>query len=157
MKYDLEGWFPAQKCYRELVSCSNCTDYQARAMEVRCGVKKLNEREKKYCHFLNSTLCATTRTICAILENYQTSEGVKVPDVLVPYMGGRTFLPFIREKPIVKENLLKEAKAAKAAAAPVEASKPASKAVVAPAVPKVEASSVSKTTKEGEETTTVST
>ena len=161
MKYDLEGWFPAQKCYRELVSCSNCTDYQARAMEVRCGVKKLNEREKKYCHFLNSTLCATTRTICAILENYQTSEGVKVPDVLVPYMGGRTFLPFIREKPIIKENLLKEAKAAKAgAAAPAEAASPAPKAAAAPAGPKADSASAepvaSKATKEGEETNTAS-
>ena len=68
IKYDLEGWFPTQARFRELVSCSNCTDYQARAMEVRCGQKKLNEREKRYCHFLNSTLCATTRTICAILE-----------------------------------------------------------------------------------------
>jgi len=73
IKYDLEGWFPTLARYRELVSCSNCTDYQARAMEVRCGAKKTNDREKKYCHFLNSTLCATTRTICAILENYQVS------------------------------------------------------------------------------------
>ena len=72
-------------------------------MEVRCGQKKLNEREKKYVHFLNSTLCATTRTICAILENYQTAEGVKVPDVLVPFMGGLAFLPFTKEKPVVKE------------------------------------------------------
>jgi len=72
IKYDLEGWFPTRAIFRELVSCSNCTDYQSRAMEVRCGQKKLNEREKKYVHFLNSTLCATTRVICAILENYQT-------------------------------------------------------------------------------------
>ena len=121
----------------------------------------MNEREKKYCHFLNSTLCATTRTICAILENYQTSEGVKVPDVLVPYMGGRTFLPFIREKPIIKENLLKEAKAAKAgAAAPAEAASPAPKAAAAPAGPKADSASAepvaSKATKEGEETNTAS-
>ena len=150
IKYDLEGWFPTLARYRELVSCSNCTDYQARAMEVRCGQKKLNEREKKFCHFLNSTLCATTRTICAILENYQTAEGVKVPEVLVPYMGGRTFLPFVREKPIVKE--LKAAGAggagagvagaaqpsapkAAAAAAPVAAAAPAAPAAPAAAAP----------------------
>ncbi len=73
VKYDLEGWFPTLARFRELVSCSNCTDYQSRAMEVRCGSKKVGEREKKYVHFLNGTLCATTRTICAILENYQVS------------------------------------------------------------------------------------
>lgn len=70
-------------------------------MEVRCGATKgKDDKTKKYCHFLNSTLCATERTICCLLENYQTPEGVRVPDVLVPYMGGRTFLPFTREKPV---------------------------------------------------------
>ena len=54
-KYDIECWFPYQKKYRELVSCSNCTDYQSRAMEVRCGGKKMGSREKKYVHMLNST------------------------------------------------------------------------------------------------------
>ncbi|KAG7400585.1 Cytosolic seryl-tRNA synthetase [Phytophthora boehmeriae] len=96
-KYDLEAWFPAYKEYRELVSASNCTDYQARAMEIRCGVKKENQREKKYVHMLNSTLCASTRTVCCILENYQDENGVKVPEVLVPFMGGVTYLPFTRE------------------------------------------------------------
>jgi seryl-tRNA synthetase len=75
IKYDLEGWFPSLGVHRELVSCSNCTDYQSRAMEVRCGVTKkagpAGEPSKKYVHFLNGTLCATTRTICAILENHQ--------------------------------------------------------------------------------------
>ncbi len=100
IKFDLEGWFPTLARYRELVSASNCTDYQARAMEVRCGAaRKGPEKEKRYCHFLNATLCATTRTICAILENYQQADGVRVPDVLVPFMGGRTFLPFIKERP----------------------------------------------------------
>jgi seryl-tRNA synthetase len=103
IKYDLEGWFPTLANYRELVSTSNCLDYQSRAMEVRCGLNKkagpAGEPSKKYVHFLNGTLVATTRTVCAILENYQTAEGVKVPDVLVPFLGGRTFLPFKREKP----------------------------------------------------------
>lgn len=96
-KYDLEAWFPAYNEYRELVSCSNCTDYQSRAMEIRCGTKKLNQTDKKYVHMLNSTLCATTRTICCILENYQQEEGVQVPEVLVPFMGGITFMPYTQE------------------------------------------------------------
>jgi seryl-tRNA synthetase len=101
-KYDLEGWFPGQQTYRELVSCSNCTDYQARGVGTRCGIKKssgpedsLKERAS-YVHMLNSTLCATGRGICCVLENYQTEDGVKVPDVLVPFMGGMDFLPFKR-------------------------------------------------------------
>ena len=103
-KYDLEGWFPGQNTYRELVSCSNCTDYQARGVEVRCGntsQKKqgdLTER-KSYCHMLNSTLCATGRGICCLLETYQTPDGVVVPPVLRPFMGGKEFLPFVRGPP----------------------------------------------------------
>lgn len=96
-KYDLECWFPGYDAYRELVSCSNCTDYQSRAMEIRCGVKKLGDREKKYVHMLNATLCATGRAICCLLETYQEPDGVRVPDVLVPFMGGITFLPFVRD------------------------------------------------------------
>ncbi|CAE7724151.1 unnamed protein product, partial [Symbiodinium microadriaticum] len=96
-KFDIECWFPGYNAYRELVSCSNCTDYQSRAMEIRCGVKKLGDREKKYVHMLNSTLCATGRAICCLLETYQEPDGVRVPDVLVPFMGGITFLPFVRD------------------------------------------------------------
>uniref|UniRef100_A0A7S2WH51 serine--tRNA ligase n=1 Tax=Eucampia antarctica TaxID=49252 RepID=A0A7S2WH51_9STRA len=98
-KYDLEGWFPGQKSYRELVSCSNCTDYQARGVGTRCGTKKGDKdllTRASYCHMLNSTLCATGRGICCILENYQTEDGVKVPEVLQPYMAGIDFLPFKR-------------------------------------------------------------
>jgi len=98
-KYDLEAWFPTQGTFRELVSCSNCTDYQARAMETRFGQKK-NNREKKYVHMLNATLAATGRVICCILENFQTPEGVVVPEVLRPFMAGMDFLPFVRPKPI---------------------------------------------------------
>mmetsp|Transcript_10539 Transcript_10539/g.18112 ORF Transcript_10539/g.18112 Transcript_10539/m.18112 type:complete len:471 (-) Transcript_10539:92-1504(-) len=100
-KYDLEGWYPASQTYRELVSCSNCTDYQARRLETRFGHKKMGDREKRYVHMLNSTLCATTRVICAILENYQTEDGVHVPEVLQPYMGGKTFFPFVRDAPVL--------------------------------------------------------
>jgi seryl-tRNA synthetase len=98
-KYDLEGWFPGQNQYRELVSCSNCTDYQARGVNVRCGQKLTKDASASFCHFLNATLCATGRGICIILETYQTADGVVIPDVLRPYMGGKDFLPFVREAP----------------------------------------------------------
>ncbi len=98
-KYDVEAWFPAYEEYRELVSCSNCTDYQSRSMEIRSGVKKMGQTEKKYVHLLNATLCACTRTLSCIIENYQTKDGVVVPDTLVPYIGGLEFLPFERELP----------------------------------------------------------
>jgi seryl-tRNA synthetase len=62
---------------------------------TRYGVKKQGE-QANYCHFLNSTLCATGRAICCLLENYQEADGVRIPDVLVPYMGGVDFLPFVR-------------------------------------------------------------
>ena len=77
-KYDLEAWFPFQGEYKELVSCSNCTDYQSRALNIRYGAKGLTDTRKKYVHALNSTLCATTRTLCCVLENYQT-ENVSWP------------------------------------------------------------------------------
>ncbi|XP_031478544.1 serine--tRNA ligase [Nymphaea colorata] len=92
-KYDLEGWFPASKTYRELVSCSNCTDYQSRRLEIRYGQKKGNDQVKQYVHLLNSTLTATERTICCILENYQKEDGVEIPPPLRPFMG-TSFLPF---------------------------------------------------------------
>jgi len=121
-KYDLEAWFPTLGVFRELVSCSNCTDYQARAMETRFGQKK-NNREKKYVHMLNSTLCATERFICCLLENYQCDDGVRVPEVLQPFMGMK-IMPFIRKKP-KNTNAIKieRAKQRREAAAKAEASK----------------------------------
>ncbi|KAI3688485.1 hypothetical protein L2E82_46093 [Cichorium intybus] len=107
-KYDLEAWFPASSTYRELVSCSNCTDYQSRKLEIRFGQKKSNEQTKQYCHLLNSTLTATERTMCCILENYQREDGVEVPQVLQPFMGGKTFMPF--QAPPVKETKGKKSK-----------------------------------------------
>ncbi len=73
-KYDLEAWFPFQGEYKELVSCSNCTDYQSRSLEIRCGTKTQTDIRKKYVHLLNCTLCATGRALCCIVENYQTDE-----------------------------------------------------------------------------------
>nr|KAJ0213728.1 hypothetical protein LSAT_V11C400174290 [Lactuca sativa] len=107
-KYDLEAWFPASSTYRELVSCSNCTDYQSRKLEIRFGEKKSNEQTKQYYHLLNSTLTATERTICCILENYQREDGVEVPQVLQPFMGGKKFIPF--QAPPVKATKGKKSK-----------------------------------------------
>merc|ERR1719433_1013673 len=110
-KYDLEGWFPGDDegkgKYRELVSCSNCTDYQARAMQTKYGFKPSDP----FCHMLNSTLCATERAMCCLVENYQEEGGVRVPRALQPFMLGKEFFPFVKK---VKEE--KPAKAPKAKA-----------------------------------------
>ncbi|KAF7343457.1 Serine-tRNA ligase [Mycena venus] len=98
-KYDLEAWFPFQKNYKELVSCSNCTDYQSRRLEVRCGTKTKDQTRKVYVHMLNGTLCATERALCCLVENYQTPDGLIIPEVLRPYMRGRDFLPWVKELP----------------------------------------------------------
>ncbi|KDN59910.1 putative seryl-tRNA synthetase [Colletotrichum sublineola] len=152
-KYDLEAWFPFQQEYKELVSCSNCTDYQTRELEVRYGVKKAKEvrltqpppvsnqnaranlflqgprcwtqglrprPQRRKFHRLWAflllqissneetdktllslqTLCATERTLCCIMENYQTPDGLKVPEVLRKYIPGQPeFLPYVAELP----------------------------------------------------------
>lgn len=102
-KFDLEAWFPGCGKFRELVSCSNCLDYQSRRLEIRYGQNKKNNEsvsetflcihhctcvfiQCEYVHMLNATMCATTRTICAILENYQMDDGILVPEVLRPFM-----------------------------------------------------------------------
>jgi seryl-tRNA synthetase len=98
-KLDLEGWFPAGKSYRELVSASNCTDFQARRLGTRFGEPRRGfENKPRYAHLLNATAIATTRAICAILENHQDldNQGVHIPTELVPAMGGVNFLPFVK-------------------------------------------------------------
>ncbi len=91
-KYDLEAWFPASKTYRELVSCSNCTDYQARKLKIRMGKVGSNEG-KQILHTLNSTAIATERTICCILENYQNKDhSISIPKVLQPYLNGKKII-----------------------------------------------------------------
>ncbi|KAH8871674.1 Serine--tRNA ligase, cytoplasmic [Schistosoma japonicum] len=96
MKYDLEGWFPGSGAFRELVSCSNCLDYQSRRLAIRFGQTKKMNKSVEYVHMLNATMCATTRVICAILENYQTEHGITVPDVLRSLMPKKyqNFIPF---------------------------------------------------------------
>ena len=89
--YDLEAWMAGQNAYREIVSCSNCLDYQSRRLKIRFR-EKSNE-DTKYIHTLNSTLVAIERTMVAILENNQTKDGlVHVPEVLQKYFGDETKL-----------------------------------------------------------------
>src|SRR5918996_3933175 len=83
--YDIEAWMPGQNAYREIGSCSNCTDYQSRRLRIRFR-DKTNE-QTQFVHTLNSTLVATERTMVTIIENYQTVNGtVEVPDALQKYM-----------------------------------------------------------------------
>jgi seryl-tRNA synthetase len=85
-KYDIEAWMPAQNAYREIVSCSNCTDYQARRLNIRYREKE-GSPTKGFVHTLNSTALATGRTIVAILENYQQEDGsIIIPQALRKFM-----------------------------------------------------------------------
>jgi seryl-tRNA synthetase len=86
-KYDIEGWFPCQNAYKELVSCSNCTSYQA----IRGNIRYQEGNDRKYVHTLNSTCFATSRIMAAILENFQKKDGtIEIPKVLQPYCGFKT-------------------------------------------------------------------
>ena len=91
-KIDILGFFPGSKTFRELVSCSNCTTHQSRKLKVEFK-KNLGIKEDMSVTMLNSTLCATTRLICCICENYQNRKGITVPVALRSYMGV-SFLPF---------------------------------------------------------------
>lgn len=86
--YDIEVWIPAQDTYREISSCSNCEDFQARRAKIRF---RNEEGKTDYVHTLNGSGLAVGRTVAAILENYQNEDGsVTIPEALVPYMGGLT-------------------------------------------------------------------
>ena len=90
-KYDLEAWIPGANQYKEIVSCSNCTDYQANRLGIRYG--QPGHPNQPIVHTLNSTAVATSRALVAIMEQYQLEDGrVAVPDVLQPYLGGQTVL-----------------------------------------------------------------
>ena len=85
--YDIEVWLPGQGAYREISSCSNCGDFQARRMNARYRAK--DAKVTQYVHTLNGSGIAVGRALIAVLENYQEEDGsVRVPDVLKPYMGG---------------------------------------------------------------------
>jgi seryl-tRNA synthetase len=95
--YDLEVWLPGQNAYREISSCSNCGDFQARRMGARYRPKEGPKGSKggtRFVHTLNGSGLAVSRTLIAVLENYQNEDGsVAVPDALKPYMGGLEILP----------------------------------------------------------------
>lgn len=113
-KLDLEAWFPGSGAFRELVSCSNCTDYQSRRLQIRFGQTKKMGAQTEYVHMLNATMCATTRAICAILENFQTEEGIVVPEPLRVFMppGLTEILKFVKPAPIDEPMTRKQKKQA---------------------------------------------
>ena len=87
--YDLEGWMPGQDCYREISSCSNCGDFQARRMSARYKPKQ--GKGTNFVHTLNGSGLAVGRTLIAVMENYQLADGgFAIPEALQPYMGGMT-------------------------------------------------------------------
>lgn len=89
--YDLEVWLPAQDTYREISSCSNMGDFQARRMQARCRSK--TDKKPRLVHTLNGSGLAVGRTLVAVLENYQQADGrIEVPEVLRPYMGGLEYI-----------------------------------------------------------------
>ena len=86
--YDIEAWMAGQNAYREIVSCSNCLEYQARRLKIRFRDKTNDDTQ--YVHTLNSTLVATTRVLVSIMENFQTKDGhIRIPRVLQSYMGNQ--------------------------------------------------------------------
>ena len=85
--YDIEVWLPGQNRFREISSCSNCGDFQARRMNARYRPK--DSKQPRFVHTLNGSGLAIGRTLIAIMENYQQQDGsIAIPDVLRPYMGG---------------------------------------------------------------------
>ena len=85
--FDVEVWLPGQDTYREISSCSNCGDFQARRMKAR--FRRAGEKGAQFVHSLNGSGVATGRCLVAVLENYQQADGsVTVPEALRPYMGG---------------------------------------------------------------------
>jgi seryl-tRNA synthetase len=85
--YDIEVWLPGQGMYREISSCSNCGDFQARRMNARCRPK--GARDTRFVHTLNGSGVAVGRALIAVMENYQEADGsIRIPDALKPYMGG---------------------------------------------------------------------
>lgn len=88
-KYDIEAWLPGRKTYGEISSCSNCTDYQSRRLQI----KYENNGEKKFVHTLNGTACAIPRTLIALLETHQNPKGkIDIPKVLQPFISGKQYI-----------------------------------------------------------------
>ena len=90
-KYDIEAWLPGAEQYKEVVSCSNCTDYQANRLQIKYG--QPGHSNQPIVHTLNSTAVATSRALVAIMEQNQLADGsVRIPEVLIPLMGGQATL-----------------------------------------------------------------
>jgi seryl-tRNA synthetase len=90
-KFDIEAWMPSRNNYGEVTSCSNCTDYQSRRLNAKFREK--SGAKPRFVHTLNATACAVPRITLAIMENFQQADGtIKIPDVLVPFMGGKKFI-----------------------------------------------------------------
>lgn len=88
-KYDIEAWMPGRKTYGEISSCSNCSDYQSR----RLNMKYSDNGKVGYVHTLNGTACAIPRMLIALLETHQHPKGkIVVPDVLQPFMNGKKYI-----------------------------------------------------------------
>jgi seryl-tRNA synthetase len=123
-KLDLEAWFPGSAAFRELVSCSNCTDYQSRKLKVRHGQTKKMDGAVPFVHMLNATMCATTRVLCAVLETYQTDDCILVPEALQRFMPERyrKKIPFVKPAPIDEIEAKKGKKGGKTAGKAVTAS-----------------------------------
>ncbi len=105
--YDIEVWMPAQNKYREISSCSNCLDFQARRANIR--FRRAQGAKPEFVHTLNGSGLAVGRTVAAIMENYQQADGtIKVPEALIPYMNGVTVIgkreAFKSSKPETKED-----------------------------------------------------
>lgn len=101
-KYDMEGWMPGRKLYGELSSCSNCTDYQSRRLNIKYRTKEGNIM---HVHTLNGTACAIPRMLITLCETYQTKHHrITVPEKLVPLMKGKTL---IKKQPIADMRLYK--------------------------------------------------
>ena len=89
--YDLEVWLPGQQKYREISSCSNCEDFQARRLKAR--FRNSESGKPELIHTLNGSGLAVGRTLVAVLENYQEADGrIRIPEVLKPYMQNREYL-----------------------------------------------------------------
>jgi seryl-tRNA synthetase len=89
--YDIEVWLPGQDRYREISSCSNCGDFQARRMKAR--FKSASGKGTEFVHTLNGSGIALGRALIAVMENYQRQDGaIEVPEALQPYMGGLTVI-----------------------------------------------------------------
>jgi seryl-tRNA synthetase len=92
--FDIEAWIPGQNMYREISSCSNCGDFQARRMKAR--FRTAGEKGARFVHTLNGSGLAVGRTLIAIMENYQNSDGsITIPEALQPYMGAKSRVELI--------------------------------------------------------------